>query len=85
MPRDSGDDAYAWLAAKERATTVVEAGETWVNRETGREITISNGGFLPAYESADSWLRYRYVGNERPYECTVVEFVKLFEFKEHCL
>lgn len=79
MPRDSGDDAYEWMAARERAAIVVEAGTRWIRRNDGRQVTIVNGGFLPAYEAGDSRVRYRYVGNSRVNEMTIDRFMKSFE------
>lgn len=78
MPRDAGDDAYAWMAAQERATTVVRAYTTWKRRKDGRRALVTSGGFSPIYEPSDGRIFYRFVGATRRYEMHIDRFVRLY-------
>lgn len=81
MPRDSGDDAYAWLNARDRAAVIIDVGSKWKHRKTNRRILVVGGGFIPGYEAADSRVRYCYVKNgNRTRETDINRFMKMFEY-----
>lgn len=79
MPRDSGDDAYEWMAARDRAHTTVKAGSTWKSKAGKQRVTVTNGGFLPTYEADDSRIRYKDLETLKNYNISIYEFLEKFK------
>ena len=81
MPRDSGDDAYEWMAARDSAAVRVDCGSGWTHKKTGRKVEVTLGGFLPTHEGSDGWIKYRYADavRVRSYETRIERFMKRFK------